>query len=243
MQHFGMVKSSEKTENYLAPWLHEALRRHNLTQTDLGRALGGSAVDGHRFFTRKHIPIPQLQVVADLLQEPVKSGPEPNDPIVYPTNNHDYNQDDTPRSISETSYGQTYPAYAPIPIYAARSINWYEMAISSDIEAMVPPPWYSNNPLVTFGFRLCAENMAPAYEDGDILIINRLLQARRNKAALFTMAQDAPPLTATIGRLLGQEAGHWIIEDLAPGDDQPIRRRLSKTDWPNAYLILGKSTA
>jgi len=225
-----MVKSSEKQLTWLGHWLQDKFAETGKTKKDLGLFLGRDASKGTRLLTAIDVPTRELQAIADFFGDPVPTGPDRTS-FIQPHS--------TPITISEA------PSYAPllstIPIYATKRKDWYEMDIGPEVEDRVAAPWFSHNALNTFGFRLCTENMAPAYDNGDIVIINRLIPGRRHKAVLFAGDPTTQPFSGIIGILDGQNTTDWIVCDLVPGDETPLRRKLSKNVWPNTFLILGKA--
>jgi len=128
---------------------------------------------------------------------------------------------------------------ADLPVYASAEGGPYgAITISSDPLEYVkrPSPLFSSPK--GFGVFVTGESMEPAYEQGDIALVHAERPVQRDADALFVSVPDGKGDTrALIKRLISWTNSEWRVREYAP------ERRdftLSRDDWPNAHLIVGK---
>ncbi len=144
------------------------------------------------------------------------------------------------RSLPES---QTYPATGirhsglTMPVYAAAEGGPGVMVISTEPINRVERPWYLGTVHDGYAVLVIGDSMSPAYEEGDMAIINPRLPPKRGKPHIFTSGEQADgEFRGTIKKLIGQTATEWKVLQ-----HNPFREFvLDKAEWPKALQVVGK---
>ena len=127
-----------------------------------------------------------------------------------------------------------------LPVYAAAEGGPGEMVINTDPIEIVPRPWYMKEVKDGFAILIVGESMIPAYEPGDMAIVNPRLPPMRNKHAVFVTGEhggrNGGEFKATIKRLIKWDARQWQVEQY----NEPKGFTLERRDWPEALRVVGK---
>jgi hypothetical protein len=127
-----------------------------------------------------------------------------------------------------------------LKVFAAVEGGSGTMVVSTEPIEVVPRPWYLREVKDGFGVLVVGESMVPAYEPGDIAIVNPRLPPMRGKDVILISGEQAGEFTATIKRLEKWTATHWHLRQFNPSDGQKETFTLSKVDWPKVYRVVGK---
>lgn len=90
-----------------------------------------------------------------------------------------------------------------------------------------------------FGVLVSEESMFPAYEPGDIALVNPRLIPRKGKDCVLLGEDMGSNVRSLIKRFQGHTDGLWRVSQWNP----PENFELSKTDWPRCYSVVGKYAA
>ena len=204
--------------------LQLARKRANLTQADVARALGvtpqavsqwerGEAVPEHD----KLVPLAKLYgvTVAWLLGE----GELP---------------EDGPRPIPEILGERDLKVFAPVEGGSG------EMVVSTEPIDLVPRPWYMREVRDGFAVLVVGELMIPAFEPGDIAVVNPRLPPIRGKDVILVGDERHGEFRASIKRLERSDAKYWHLRQFNPPRGQKAELSWLKRDWPKALRVVGK---
>jgi phage repressor protein C with HTH and peptisase S24 domain len=78
--------------------------------------------------------------------------------------------------------------------------------------------------------------MMPVHEPGDLLLVHPGLPPIRGRDVLLMAAKRDGETLALVRRLGQSTPTDWIVRQFNPPAEFP----LSRTEWPNAYVIVGK---
>ena len=123
-----------------------------------------------------------------------------------------------------------------LPVYSAVEGGPGEIVVSTDPIEMVPRPWYLGQVKEGYAVLVVGESMAPAFEPGDMAIVNPRLPPVRGKTHIFTNEPDDGSFTATIKRLVGQSTSEWKVEQFNPKKEFGLKR----SDWSKALRVVGR---
>lgn len=123
-----------------------------------------------------------------------------------------------------------------IPVYSAAEGGTGVMVVSTDPIDRVMRPWFMREVRDGFAVLIVGESMEPAFEAGDLAIVNPRLPAVRNKTMIFTTSTEGGEFKASIKRLLRWDADHWFVRQFNEPKDFALPRR----EWPNALRVVGK---
>ncbi len=127
------------------------------------------------------------------------------------------------------------PRNASIKLYYPRILQFGEMRIGQDPFDEVPRPWYTKQFLDCYGLMIMDEIMAPAYEPGDLIIINPNLPLFRGQDFIFRTEVREGEFRANLRRLVGWNENEWLVRQFGPEDSYALSRK----DWPRADRIVG----
>lgn len=125
-----------------------------------------------------------------------------------------------------------------MPVYAATEGGPGEMVISSDPIDFVVRPWYLGEVRDGFAVIVVGDSMSPAYEPGDLAVVNPALPPMRNKTAIFT-TDDNGEIRSTIKRLINFSSSEWFVEQYNPHKQFVLDRHL----WSKFLRVVGKMEA
>lgn len=123
-----------------------------------------------------------------------------------------------------------------IPIYAAAEGGHGCMVVQTDPVDYVARPWYFEHVPDAYGVLVIGESMSPAFEPGDIAMVNPRLPALRGKDALFIASEDEGDFRAAIKRFKRVTTSDFIAEQFNP----PKEVRLPRREWKKACRIVGR---
>ncbi len=127
-----------------------------------------------------------------------------------------------------------------LPVYSAAEGGPGEMVVSTEAIEWVPRPWFMKEVKEGFAILIVGESMEPAYEPGDMAIVNPRLTPLRNKDAIFTTGEHGGvaggEFKATIKRLVRSDAKSWHVRQF----NEPREFVLERKDWPKALRVVGK---
>jgi phage repressor protein C with HTH and peptisase S24 domain/DNA-binding XRE family transcriptional regulator len=123
-----------------------------------------------------------------------------------------------------------------LPIYSAAEGGGGSMIVSWDpIEFVVRP-----SPLANirggYGIYVVGDSMVPAFEPGDIALINPHLPAAMNRDAVFFRTDRSAATEALIKRLLKASPREWRVQQWNPGR----QFTLSRAEWNQCHIVVGK---
>lgn len=127
-----------------------------------------------------------------------------------------------------------------IPVYASVEGGPGEMVVSTEPIDWAVRPWYLREVKDGYAVVVVGESMAPAFEPGDLAIVNPKAPLVRNKIAIFVREEYEGDFTATIKRLVRQTPTCWVVEQFNPPDGMPSQYELARSLYPKAYRVVGK---
>lgn len=139
------------------------------------------------------------------------------------------------RSSGDVAFGRR-----DLPVFAAAEGGSGEMVVSTDPIEMVPRPWYLKDVKDGYAVLIVGDSMAPAFEPGDIAVVNPRLPPMRGKDMIFISDQTAGEFTATIKRLIRWTERDWHVRQFNPPSGQKAEFTLSRKTWPRALRVVGK---
>lgn len=157
---------------------------------------------------------------------------------------------DSASARNESAAGQVKTeSYRPPPellgvrdlkVFAAVEAGPGTMVVSTEPIELVPRPWYLREVKDGFAVLIVGDSMEPAYEPGDIAIVNPRLPPMRGKDVILVSGEHTGEFTASIKRLIGWTAAHWQLRQFNPPAGQKATFTLSRTEWPKALRVVGK---
>jgi len=90
-----------------------------------------------------------------------------------------------------------------------------------------------------FGVLVSEESMFPAFEPGDIALVNPRLMPRKGMNCVLLGPSETQTVKSLIKRFQAQTVGTWKVSQWNPQNDF----ELSKKDWPRCYTVVGKYSA
>lgn len=123
-----------------------------------------------------------------------------------------------------------------LPVFAAVEGGDGDLVVSTEPVELVPRPWYLGEVKDGYGVIVTGESMVPAYEPGDMAIVNPRLTHMRGKIHIFTAESENSHFKATIKRLVSVTETDWIVEQYNPYK----KFKLSKSIWTHAKRVVGK---
>lgn len=105
---------------------------------------------------------------------------------------------------------------------------------------LVPRPWYLREVRDGFAVMVVGESMMPAFEPGDLAIVNPRLPILRDKDVILVSGEDGGEFRASIKRLVSYDSRSWHLRQFNPPRGQSATFTWSKQDWPRALRVVGK---
>jgi len=99
----------------------------------------------------------------------------------------------------------------------------------------VQRPWFLGAVRDGFAVVIVGDSMEPAFEPGDIAIVNPRLPPLRNKTVMLTSGGDGD-FSARVARLVGVSAEDWHLQQFKPLLDF----KLPKAEWPQAWRVVAR---
>lgn len=151
--------------------------------------------------------------------------------------------DDAPPTAAIASGFREPPTYLgdrDLEVYAAAEGGPGEMVVSTDPIEVVPRPWYLKNVKDGFAVLIVGESMIPAFEPGDLAIVNPRLPPMRGKDVIVTTGEAGGEFKATIKRLVRWTDRDWHLHQFNPPHGQKQELLLPRRQWPKALRVVGK---
>lgn len=123
-----------------------------------------------------------------------------------------------------------------LPVYAAVEGGDGDLVVNTEPVDLVPRPWYMGEVKDGYAVIVTGESMVPAYEPGDMAIVNPKLPPMRGKVHIFTCEGDNSHFRASIKVLVKVTETAWMVEQHNP---QKIYA-LPKSIWTHARRVVGK---
>lgn len=127
-----------------------------------------------------------------------------------------------------------------LKVFAAAEGGAGEMVVSTDPVELVPRPWYLKNVRDGYAVLIVGESMSPAFEPGDMAVVNPRLPPMRGKDVILVRGEEQGEFQASIKRLVSWSATHWNLMQFNPPRGQKNEFSLAKKDWPKALRVVGK---
>lgn len=150
---------------------------------------------------------------------------------------------DLPQSEPATGYIEpiTMRVEAPLgardlPVFAAVEGGDGDLVVSTEPVDLVPRPWYLGEVKEGYAVIVTGESMVPAYEPGDMAIVNPKLPPLRGKVHIFTCESDNSHFRASIKVLVKSTETSWIVSQHNPEKTYA----LMKSEWTHARRVVGK---
>lgn len=87
-----------------------------------------------------------------------------------------------------------------------------------------------------FGVLVAEDSMFPAYEPGDIALVNPRMPPRKGRNCVLLGPAEGKRTRSLIKRFRGQSERVWKVSQWNPEEDF----ELSKAEWPTCYSVVGK---
>lgn len=127
-----------------------------------------------------------------------------------------------------------------LPVFAAAEGGPGEMVVSTSPIEIVARPWYLGSVKEGFGVLVVGESMSPAFEPGDIAVVNPRLPPARGKDVILVAREEEGEFTAVIKRLVRWTATEWHVRQFNPPPGAKEDMVLSRKAWPKALRVVGK---
>jgi transcriptional regulator with XRE-family HTH domain len=127
-----------------------------------------------------------------------------------------------------------------IPVYAAAEAGDGAMIISTDPVEYVPRPWYLKNVKHGYAVLISGNSMAPAYEPGDMAVVNPRLPPVPGKDVILVSHERRGEFTGRLKRMRTWTEKDWFVEQFNPPPGQESKLALSRREWPKALRVVGK---
>lgn len=201
-----------------------------LSQTDLGKAVGISQPVINKLENGEQQSTKKLIEIAKALG--VKPGElDPRYGVIEGTPSIQDIFDNYREAAPKQFFGDR-----DLPVFSAVEGGPGELVVSSDPIDLVPRPWYLAEVKNSYAVVVTGESMFPAYEAGDMVMINPKMAYMRGRDHIFTTDPDDGHFKATIKRLVGVTETEWKVEQFNP----PKMFSLDRSIWKYANRVVGK---
>jgi len=123
-----------------------------------------------------------------------------------------------------------------LPVFAAVEGGTGDLEVSTEPVELVPRPWYLGEVRDGFAVIVTGESMVPAYNPGDMAIVNPRLPFMRDKVHIFTAEATNTHYMATIKHLVAVTPKVWKVEQYNPRKTIELPRDI----WTHARRVVGK---
>jgi phage repressor protein C with HTH and peptisase S24 domain len=121
---------------------------------------------------------------------------------------------------------------ADMPVFAAQQVATDQIRFdAAPIDRMSRPAVLGTSPRA-FAFYMSGESMAPAYEQGDVVLVVPGPPVTRGCDVVFTSVDGV----STVKRLISWTDKVWRVRQYAPSRETELPR----ASWPDAALIVGR---
>lgn len=205
----------------LAEWARAALKGANVAQAELARQLTdalGRSIDRaavNKMLTgARRIAVDEMTEIARITGAPL--------PVDRPTESYR----PPPQFLGERD----------LPVYAAAEGGPGQMVVSTEAIEYVPRPWYLGNVKDGFAVLIVGDSMEPAFDAGDMAVVNPRLAPQRDKDVILVKGELEGDFIATVKRLLSWNEREWKLRQFNPRKDFTLPRK----EWPRALRVVGK---
>jgi transcriptional regulator with XRE-family HTH domain len=135
-----------------------------------------------------------------------------------------------------------FPRTSEIPVLESRPGSWPEMIVSEEPSDMMerPDKMIIGKKASAFALVISSNNMGPAIEPGNLVIVNESRHPLPGDDALFCSGRGSGQFRAIAARLLRETAHDWHVRYFEPQSPTESAKILSKENWPSAYRISAK---
>lgn len=127
-----------------------------------------------------------------------------------------------------------------LPIFAAVEGGPGELVVSTEPIELVPRPWYLGEVRDGYGVLVVGESMCPAFNPGDMAIVNPRLPPMKGRHHILVGGEDDGEFRATIKKITTWTPDEWVLEQYNPPPGQEPEFRASRRQWTKAYRVVGK---
>lgn len=127
-----------------------------------------------------------------------------------------------------------------LKVFAAVEGGPGEMVVSTDPIELVPRPWYMREVRDGYAVLVVGESMVPAFNPGDMAIVNPRLPPMRGKDVILVGGEEEGEFRASIKHLEGWDAKNWHLRQFNPPRGEKPELAWPKKDWPKALRVVGK---
>lgn len=127
--------------------------------------------------------------------------------------------------------GREFPVY-----FAELDGNGPNLLPASEPDEWIARPEPLANVRQGYGLYMVGDSMEPAFEQGDILLVNPRRPVQRNTDILLEREGEDGRKEGLVRRLLGWSNTHWTVLQYKPR----LEEHLSREEWPQACLVVGK---
>lgn len=127
-----------------------------------------------------------------------------------------------------------------LPIFSAVEGGPGEVVVSTEPIELVPRPWYLGEVREGYGVLVVGESMSPAFDPGDIVIVNPRLPSMKGRHHILVADDDNGEFIGTIKKVTNWTADEWVLEQYNPPQGQQKQFRLPRQRWRKALRVVGK---
>ena len=123
-----------------------------------------------------------------------------------------------------------------LPVFAAVEGGPGELVVSTEPIEFVTRPWFLGEVRDGYAVVITGESMMPAYNPGDMAIVNPRLPPMRGKNHIIVDDGNDGDFRATIKKVTTWDANSWHVEQYNPQK----KFKLERTIWSKALRVVGK---
>ena len=123
-----------------------------------------------------------------------------------------------------------------LPVYAAAEGGNGAMIVSWEPIEFTSRPAPLLNIRDGYGIYIVGDSMFPAYEPGDIALVNPHVQPRPHQDAIFFKSKQHDGSEALVKRLLKMTLAEWKVQQWNPQKELILPR----SEWKEAHLVVGR---
>lgn len=128
-----------------------------------------------------------------------------------------------------------------LPVFASVEGGEGQIVVGIEVIDLVPRPWFLERVRDAMAVLVSGESMHPAYDAGDMVLINPNLPVKPGKNHIFTTEnEDGRDYRAIVKHLVKMTATEWTVRQFNPPEGAPAEYTLSRAEWPTARRIVGK---
>lgn len=210
-----------------------------LTQQQFADALGVTRGAVGNWELNKGIKLENLQQIAALVGSSLEwlasgGGPAP----ILPARKFSAGSD-VSRAATEIAQPDVL-GERDLRVYAAVEGGEGEMVVHADPIDIVQRPWYLKNVSDGYAVLVVGESMVPAFEPGDMAVVNPRLPPMKNADMIFIAGDDRGEFRASIKRLVSWNADTWRVIQFNPPPGGEREFSMPRPIWTKALRVVGK---